>query len=157
MPVKVRYNAVNLLFFGQTRLMPGVNRLSDSVYENISHHPKWKSKVKSGVIVILEKILPEVSVTKKVKDPVATEPRKRGRRSIDDLIAEINDTFDYEAMKEWAQHKNSSVRAAAEARLVTIGPSELLGKSQSLELKAEPVEEDEIKSKAKPREKKKAK
>jgi hypothetical protein len=140
--VKVRYNAANVLFFGDLRLLPGINKIRGELYDHHSRSPKWQSRVKSGLISVVEDDR-EVEVKKVNTQPKPEKKPKRaaGRPKIDDIIAEINDTFSLDAVKEFLSHKNEQVRAAAEARLVVIGPSPVVSDEETtepeLELKKE--------------------
>lgn len=127
--VRLRYNQARVLWFGTTtKLVPGVNRLREARFAELKNHPLFLKKVESGVIQILDGLPEEqpVQVTTSIKPQQQQDeqPRKRGRRTIEDIIAEVNDTFDHAALKEWMLHKNDSVKAAAKARLKAVGPSD---------------------------------
>lgn len=152
--VKVRYNAANVLFFGQIRLLPGINKIRGELYDHHSKNPKWQRKAQAGLISFIEDLRGEKEIEINQK-PVAQEPKKpkraAGRPKIDDIIAEINDTFSVDAVKEFLAHSNEKVQAAAKARLSVIGPSEVKSdepaeqEPDELELKKEmpPVENAE--------------
>lgn len=130
--VKVRYNNPSVMIFGRVKIMPGINHIDDDVFKEIASHPQFKSKLDAGIFSVLGDVKIDFEETKNITSKVEKSVKsRRGRRSIDDIIAEINDTYDLKLLKQWLSAKNKDVVAAAKKRMEIVGPSEPLAKTGS--------------------------
>lgn len=123
MTIRVRYKSPSVYNFGQVRLLPGINRVDEKNYKSVSTHPMWQKRVASGVIVILD----EVESPAASSAAVEAKPKKSSssRRSAEDIIAEISDTFDHKTLSIYAEHRNKKIAEAARQRLAVVGPTEV--------------------------------
>ena len=98
---KVRLNEPRLRRIAGADLRPGLQRLSGDQWAAVKKHPIGARLVERGVI-------------EEVKSA------KPGRPSADDVVAEIAETYDMEALKAHAEDSRKSVAEAAKAQIEQI-------------------------------------
>lgn len=96
---KVRLNQAKIYRVGGVRLLPGINTVSDDLWSVAKTNPVVARKIERGHIV-------EVEAKKST--------------GVQDVVAEVKETFDMATLREYAKDSRKTVAEAAEKQIAKI-------------------------------------
>lgn len=125
--VLIKYKNPNIYRCGDMRLIPGSNEVSESVWNDIKHHPLVKSRIMNGEIIVIEKSTKSTKVLR-LEDSSLSNENKTGvileEMSVSEVKEIIQDTLNLETLRKWqTQEKRKLILKEIEKQIAVLSES----------------------------------